>query len=176
MTHLATIDALPRSQQAQMSTWAACARRQIGARLHLPVGASLPKRGHAPTVGYCPGAGPRLWGAMQLRPLSCRLPRYQHDNASRGLLRYCPPNLIEQALRGLVVLFNIAELLPGRIRHGPFDLNGLLATARLPQGDNRMHAVGPDDNPVRHCNTPACKLPLDGSGERCRTVARRAGD
>ena len=95
-----------------------------------------------------------------------RLPRYQHDNASRGLLRYYSPRLIEQSLWGLVVLFNIAKLLPGGIGHGPFDVNGLLTTICLPQGDNCLHAVGPDDNPARHRNTPACKLMLDGSGER----------
>jgi hypothetical protein len=110
------------------------------------------------------------------RRQSRRLPRYQHDNASRGLLRYYSPSLIEQSLWGLVVLFNIAKPLPGGIGQGPFDVNGLLATVCLPQGDNRLHAVGPDDNPARHRNTHACKLPLDGSGERRCAVARRTGD
>ena len=76
------------------------------------------------------------------------LARYKLDNASRGLLRSHSLSSIEQSLWDLVMLFNAAELLADGICHGPFDVNGLLAIACLPQGDECLHTVGSDDNPA----------------------------
>jgi len=101
--------------------------------------------------------------------------RYQHYNTSGGVPRYNSPDFIGRSW-DLVELFNAAELVAGRIGQGPFDMKGLLAISRLPQGDKRLHAVGPNANPARQFNTPAYKLLLDGSGERSCAVARRTDD
>jgi hypothetical protein len=90
--------------------------------------------------------------------------------------RYDSPDSIERSFWDLVVLFNVAKFLAGRIGQCPFDVKGLLSIIRLPQKDKRLHAVGSNGNPARQFNTSAYELLLDGSGERCRTVARRADD
>jgi hypothetical protein len=73
----------------------------------------------------------------------------------RGLLgNNFPHSNIKRSFSDIVELFNVAEVLADGICHDPFDVNGLLAVAGLPQGDNRVHAVGPVDSPG-YCNLQA---------------------
>ena len=55
-------------------------------------------------------------------------------------------------------------------------MEGLLAISCQPQEDKSLNAIGPNGNPATQFNTPAYELLLDGRGERCCAVARRAGD